>query len=121
MKYTINSTDLVNTSFQNRTEIYPEILMFHICQDCPYYHMQKIQWPGYAEHIICFQLCQNVRAAGNFAAFNRLLAAYPTLDVTRSSLVGKGAWHLLPTTPGMLPTVRKHFERAVFHFVFVIQ
>ena len=28
-------TNLFNTSFQNRTEIYPEILMFHILQDHP--------------------------------------------------------------------------------------
>ena len=33
--------------------------------------------------------------------------------------MGKGPWHLLPTTPGMLPTVREHFERAVFHFVLI--
>ena len=58
------------------------------------------------------QPCQNVLAAGNFAAFSPFLAAYSTLDFTRSPLAGKGTWCLLPTTP-MLPTATKHFERAV--------
>ena len=34
-------TNLVNTSFQNRREIYPEILKFHILQDRPHYHLEK--------------------------------------------------------------------------------
>ena len=59
------------------------------------------------------QPCQNVPAAGNFAAFSQFLAAFSTLDFTRSPLAGKGAWSLLPTTPGMLPTATKHFDRAV--------
>ena len=56
--------------------------------------------------------CQNVPAAGNFAAFSQFLAAYSTLDFTSSTLAGKGAWHLLPTTPAMLPTATEHFDRA---------
>ena len=39
-----------------------------------------------------------------FATFSQLLAAYSTLDVTRSPLAGKGTWWLLPTTPAVLPT-----------------
>ena len=54
--------------------------------------------------------CQNVLAAGNFAAFSQFLAAYSTLDFTGSPLAGKGTWHLLPTTPAMLPTAEKHFD-----------
>ena len=26
--------------------------------------------------------------------------------------MGKGTWHLLPTTPAMLPTATEHFDRA---------
>ena len=39
------------------------------------------------------------------------------LDFTRNPLAGKGTWCLLPTTPYMLPTATKHFDRAVdcFH------
>ena len=37
---------------------------------------------------------------------------YSTLDFTMSPLAGKGTWCLLPTTPFMLPTAIKHFERA---------
>ena len=59
------------------------------------------------------QPCQNVPTAGNFAAFSQFLAAYSTLDFTRSPLAGKGTWHLLPTTPAMLPATTKHFDRAV--------
>ena len=62
----------------------------------------------------CLQPCQNVPAASNFAAFSQFLAAYSTLDFTRSPLAGKGTWCLLPTTPVMLPTAIKHFDRAVF-------
>ena len=58
------------------------------------------------------QPCQNVPAAGNFAAFIPFLVAYSTLDFTMSSLAGKGTWCLLRTTPSMLPTAIKHFERA---------
>ena len=36
------------------------------------------------------QPCQNVPAASNFAAFSQFLAAYSTLDFTRSPLAGKG-------------------------------
>ena len=59
------------------------------------------------------QPCQNVPAAGNFAAFSLFFAAYSTLDFTMSALAGKGTWCLLPTTPSMLPTATKHFDRAV--------
>ena len=34
------------------------------------------------------------------------------LDFTWSPLEGKGTWHLLPTTPSMLPTATKHIDRA---------
>ena len=50
------------------------------------------------------QPCQNVPAAGNFAD--------STLDFTMSSLAGKGTWCLLRTTPSVLPTATKHFDRA---------
>ena len=52
-------------------------------------------------------------AASNFVAFSQFLAAYSTLDFTRSPLAGKGTWCLLPTTPSLLPTATKHFDRAV--------
>ena len=42
----------------------------------------------------------------------QLLAAYSTLDFTRSPLAGRGSWNLLPITPDMLPTATKHFDRA---------
>ena len=58
------------------------------------------------------QPCPNVPAGSNFAPFSQLLAAYSTLDFTRSPLAGKGTWHLLPTTPDMLPTATKQFDRA---------
>ena len=59
------------------------------------------------------QLCQNVPAAGNFATFSKVFAAYSTLDFTRGPLVaGKGTWCLLPATPFMLPTATKHFDRV---------
>ena len=58
------------------------------------------------------QPCQNAPAAGNFAAFSPFLAAYSTLYFTMSPLAGKGTWCLLPTTPSMLLTVTKHFDRA---------
>ena len=71
------------------------------------------------------QPCQNMPAASNFATLSQFLAAYPTLDFTRSPLAGKGTWSLLPTTPSMLPTATKHFDRAgyivmkmrPFHFI----
>ena len=59
------------------------------------------------------QPCQNVPAAGNFAAFSPFLAAYSILNFTMSPMAGKGTWCLLPTTPSMLPTATKHFDRAV--------
>ena len=59
------------------------------------------------------QPCQNVLAASNFAPFSQLLAAYSILDFTRRPLAGKGTWCLLPTTPSMLSTATKHFDRAV--------
>ena len=49
---------------------------------------------------------------GNFAAFSQFLAAYCTLDFTMSPLAGKGTWCLLPTTPAMLATATKHFDKA---------
>ena len=54
------------------------------------------------------QPCQNVPAAGNFAAFSQLLAAYSTLNFTTNPLAGKGTWNLLPTTPAMLPTATQN-------------
>ena len=51
-------------------------------------------------------------AAANFAAFSPFLAAYSTLGFTVSPLAGKGTSCLLPTTPSMLPTATKHFDRA---------
>ena len=60
------------------------------------------------------QPCQNVPAAGNFAAFSPFLAAYSTLDFTMSPQAGNGTWCLLPTAPSMLPTATKHFDRAGF-------
>ena len=47
--------------------------------------------------------CQNVAAAGIFAAFSPLLAPFSTLDVTMSPLAGKG-------TCCLLPTATKHFD-----------
>ena len=58
------------------------------------------------------QPCQNVPAASNFATFSPFLAAYSTLDFSRSPLAGKGTWCLLPTAPSMLLTATKHFDRA---------
>ena len=60
-------------------------------------------------------------AAGKFATFSPFLAARSTLDVTRSPLAGKGTWCLLPTTPCMLPTGTKHFDRAVYSVLQQIQ
>ena len=60
------------------------------------------------------QPCQNAQAVSNFAPSSQLLAAYSTLDFTRSPLAGKVTWHLLPTTPAMLPTAAKHFDRAAW-------
>ena len=34
------------------------------------------------------------------------------LDFTRSPLADKGTWCLLPTTPAMLPTATKRFDRT---------
>ena len=31
-----------------------------------------------------------------------------------SPLAGKETWHLLPTTPAMLPTATKYFDRAAY-------
>ena len=53
-----------------------------------------------------------MQAASKFDAFSPFLAAYSTLDFTRSPLAGKGTWCLLPTTSSMLPTAKKHFDRA---------
>ena len=58
------------------------------------------------------QPCQNVPAAGNSAAFSQFMAACSMLDFTRSPIAGKGTWHLLPTTPTVLPNATKHFDRA---------
>ena len=44
-------------------------------------------------------------AAGNFVTFSQCLAAYSSLDFTRSPLAGKGTWCLLPTAT-------KHCDRA---------
>ena len=37
---------------------------------------------------------------------------HSTCDLTRSPIASKGAGHLLPTTPAVLPTATKHFDRA---------
>ena len=47
-----------------------------------------------------------------FCPLQSIICPYSTLDLTRSTLVGKGTWCLLPTTPDMLPTATKHFDRA---------
>ena len=62
---------------------------------------------------------QNVSAAGNFAAFNRLFAIYFTLGSTGSPLAGMGICHLLPITFATLPTATKHFDthRAAYCYV----
>ena len=39
--------------------------------------------------LVLVQSCQNVPAAGNFAAFSQILAAYSTLHFTRCPLAGK--------------------------------
>ena len=52
-------------------------------------------------------------ADGNFAAFSLFLATNSILDVIRSPLADKGTWCLLSTTPSMLPTATKHFDRAL--------
>ena len=49
------------------------------------------------------QPCQNVPAGNNFAIFSQCLAAYSTLDFTRSPLAGKGTWCLMATAPSMPP------------------
>ena len=41
-----------------------------------------------------------------------LLATYSTLDFTISPLAGKETWHLLPTTPAILPNTTKYFDEA---------
>ena len=60
------------------------------------------------------QPCQNVPAANTFATSSQFLAAYSTLDFTRSPPADRGTWHLLHTTPSMLPTstTTKHFDRT---------
>ena len=76
---------------------------------------QKISYTnGGEQDATKLQPCENVLASGNFAAFSQLhvLAAYSTLDYTGSPLAAKGTWHLLPTTPAMLPTAGKHFDRV---------
>ena len=58
------------------------------------------------------QPCQKCSGRWQIATFSQFLAAYSTLDFTMSPLAGKGTWCLLPTTPFMLPTATKHFDRA---------
>ena len=72
-------------------------------------------------HCVCanvsktlIQPCQNVPAAGSFAAFSQFIAAYSTLDFTKRPLAGKRTWCFLPTTPSMLPTATKQFDRAAY-------
>ena len=55
----------------------------------------KIKWPK--SHLGWSALSRYA----DFAPFGQLLAAYSTLDFTRSSRAGKGTRHLLPTTPDM--------------------
>ena len=88
--------------------MYTRLLLSPCCQHCQ-------EGGGGGVHLkVPFlpQLCQNVPAAGNFVALSQFLAAYSTLDFTMSPLAGKGTWCLLPTTPAMLPTATKHFDRA---------
>ena len=66
----------------------------------------------YASKLNAGSPCQNVQAAGNIATFSQFLAAYSTLDFTRSPLAGKGTRCLLPTTSSMLPTTTEHFDTA---------
>ena len=76
------------------------------------------------------QPSQNVPAAGNFAAYNEISAAYFTLKFitnTRSlvvQIVTKGPQPLLPTgtciTPAILPTTPKHFDWAALGTLNVI-
>ena len=54
-------------------------------------------------------------AASNFATFSQFLAAHFALDFSKSPLADKGTWCLLPTTPSMLPTASKHFDRAAHY------
>ena len=65
-------------------------------------------------HHSTFQPCQNVLAVGKFATFSQFLAAYSTLDFTKSPLASKGTWCLQSTSPAMLPAATKHFGRADF-------
>lgn len=58
------------------------------------------------------QPCHNVPVSGDFATYSSLISAYSTLDFSRSPLAEKGSWHLLPTTPDILPAATKHFDRA---------
>ena len=52
-------------------------------------------------------------AAGNFVAFSQFLAAFCTLDFTRSPLEAEGDLVFAAlTTPSMMPTATKHFDRA---------
>ena len=57
-----------------------------------------------------------MQAADDSAAFSQFLTAYSTLDFTRSPLEGKGTWCSLHTTPSMLPSATRHFDRAAFEF-----
>ena len=86
--------------------------MFHDCTMCTVFVNKAVPLINSEVLLITCQHCQNVPAAGNFATFSPFLATYSTLDFTRSSLAGTGTWHLLPTTPSMLPTATKHFDRA---------
>ena len=102
----------------------------HISMRSSHRHSSACTHGHYSEHLInqsecmlhlsCYyeghtQPCQNVPATSNFAPFSQFLAAHSTLDFTRSPLVGKGTWCLLPTTPSMLPTASKHFDRAAHY------
>ena len=60
------------------------------------------------------QPCQNVPAAGNFAAFSPFLATYSTLDFTMSPLAGKGTWARLFKARSSLPRVSINFD---FQFI----
>ena len=51
-----------------------------------------------------------MQAGSIFATFSQFFATYSTLDFTESPLAGKGAWHLLPTTPAVLPTITEHLH-----------
>ena len=45
---------------------------------------------------------------------------YSTLNLIRSPLAGKETWNLLPTTPSMLATAKKQFERGYYYYQYIL-